>query len=267
MRKKLHHSVTLKIMLILISFLIIKTEIIAQIAYTEVVPNVDVIWNEWNLDLNNDGIPDFHFNNSIGDWEYELNLLCASDEESIVGYIDINCFNLGFASPLNIDESIGLSQNWLNFGSTGFLFNYYYSCDNLGDWINEGDHYLGLSFKIGNNRHYAWAKLVDGHLLTEYAYNATPNTPILAGQTTLGIENYTNDNLKVVVSDKIIQLFNIYPNSFYKLYDLSGQIVQKNHLDNKVDEIDCTNLSSGLYILELRGNDNGVIDRKKIVID
>jgi hypothetical protein len=57
-----------------------------------------------------------------------------------------------------------------------------------GQWVNVKDRYLGLEFQIDGQTHYGWARLsVVGKTmtakLTGYAYETTPDTPIVAGKT------------------------------------------------------------------------------------
>jgi len=60
-----------------------------------------------------------------------------------------------------------------------------------GSWINVKNRYLGVRFKIKGELHYGWARLsvqVQPPLtvtatLTGYAYETTPNKPIIAGKT------------------------------------------------------------------------------------
>ena len=56
----------------------------------------------------------------------------------------------------------------------------------FGPWQQLTDSYLGLRFQIGSQQHYGWARLdVDivfpYFTIKDYAYEATPNTSILAG--------------------------------------------------------------------------------------
>lgn len=60
----------------------------------------------------------------------------------------------------------------------------------LGSWVRAVNRYLGLKFQIDGQTHYGWARLnayIALHtrmqvVLTGYAYQAQPNTAILAGQ-------------------------------------------------------------------------------------
>jgi len=60
-----------------------------------------------------------------------------------------------------------------------------------GEWLNVQNKYLGLKFAINGETHYGWARLSTSSTerparikarLTGFAYEATPNLPILAGE-------------------------------------------------------------------------------------
>jgi hypothetical protein len=62
----------------------------------------------------------------------------------------------------------------------------------IGPWVDVRDHYLGLIFHIHGEVHYGWARLnvelsrkpLKARVtLTGYAYETTPNKPIIAGRT------------------------------------------------------------------------------------
>ena len=61
-----------------------------------------------------------------------------------------------------------------------------------GNWVNVTNGYLGLQFQIDRKTHYGWARfsvkvlktsLRIQAVLTGYAYEDVPNTPIIAGRT------------------------------------------------------------------------------------
>jgi len=69
-----------------------------------------------------------------------------------------------------------------------------------GNWINVGDRYLGLAFQLNGKTHFGWARLTVNikkqglrikAVLTGYAYETEPDTPIIAGQTS---GNYPNQS-------------------------------------------------------------------------
>ena len=59
-----------------------------------------------------------------------------------------------------------------------------------GNWIHVVNRYLGLKFQLNGETHFGWARLTVKLslqapmqvLLTGYAYETQPNTPIIAGQ-------------------------------------------------------------------------------------
>ena len=62
----------------------------------------------------------------------------------------------------------------------------------FGPWVNRADRYMGIDFWIKGHggSHYGWARFsvkVKGKeitaILTGYAYETTPNKPIIAGKT------------------------------------------------------------------------------------
>jgi hypothetical protein len=64
------------------------------------------------------------------------------------------------------------------------------SSGSIGPWNNVTNKYLGLKFYIKGKPHYGWARLNVNHksgfqqaILTGYAYETTPNKPIIAGKT------------------------------------------------------------------------------------
>lgn len=59
-----------------------------------------------------------------------------------------------------------------------------------GEWLNASDRYLGLRIFVNRQAHFGWARFsvrtMNGALLpllTGYAFEITPNKPIMAGQT------------------------------------------------------------------------------------
>jgi hypothetical protein len=72
------------------------------------------------------------------------------------------------------------------FGFDGFSFHSYF-----GPWTDVENRFLGVSLTVDGQTHYGWIRMsVDTHLvrkvralITGYAYQSAPNTPIKAGQT------------------------------------------------------------------------------------
>jgi hypothetical protein len=96
-------------------------------------------------------------------------------------------------AALNPGDKIGSSQQFYgcstcSLGQTMAGTSRFRSA--YGDWVNVSNRYLGFRFFLRGHYHYGWARLsvrVRGlsvkAVLTGYAYETTPNKPILAGQT------------------------------------------------------------------------------------
>ncbi len=79
------------------------------------------------------------------------------------------------------------------FAGVGVMLNWtYYGVYYFGSWAFAPTSYLGIRFSIKGENHYGWARLKAAYnfygrdidvLLTGYAYESKPNTPILAGAT------------------------------------------------------------------------------------
>jgi len=155
------------------------------------------------IDLNHDGIIDFliqeraYFGSSsyTGAWA----------KEAFGNAVEANW---GAASALTRGAVIGLQEGFFSSkGSFGEVMvdggcNIDRSCWSWGQWWNVHDRYLGLKFQIGRKIHYGWARLSldvgNGKItttLTGYAYETTPDKPILAGQTHSATDDGTSSGL------------------------------------------------------------------------
>ena len=262
-----------------------------QIGYTNIDPDYSGTPDPYYIiDFNNDAIPDFAiYNNST---YYSNNLYNA-----IYGYVfgsnqllgNVNSFiysnpaysigpyNVGFIYPFALDNGAVISggQNtWFNsyndFDIGINILNY----DNcyFGEWCDVQDKYIGVQFKIGANTHYGWARLDVGisglsWTIKDYAYNMTPNAPILAGQTTsLSIDDNVFSKIKVVALNKSIGLYNLLESANYNIYNMTGQEVLKGTTDSRDFVIETPTLSSGVYVLELTDANSKGVFRKKVVL-
>ncbi len=165
----------------------------AQVVYTP----VHIVINpgtSYDLELNNNGIPDFKLVNGKSGLFGQPALSIQSGHSGFANQVEVlnGCFE---PAALGAGAKIGASQNFemCTFSSVPFEFlvvaetqrNSFY-----GAWANVRKQYLGLQFLLNGRTHYGWARLsVVAHgskieaLLTGYAYQAAPNEPITAGQT------------------------------------------------------------------------------------
>ena len=147
------------------------------------------------LDLNNDGAADFsfgRFSNGRGTFgsttylKFFLNIVPRRGGNGVV-----QGQQAGTAAAVASGKKIGPEQQ---FGAGG-LYMAFLSFNNstvrsLGTWPSVEFAYVGLKFLINGEVHYGWARIKfpypgqwDYASIYGYAYESTPNQPILTGQT------------------------------------------------------------------------------------
>lgn len=161
------------------------------IIYTDIEPDFtgESLNDSYKLDLNNDEIFDF-----IVDWSgYESWNLLEIKSIRNHGIISVDPWYTNCV-PLNIDSKIFNlvgSNNGEYYASGGIITAGYCSGneDSIGcsiDWSGKNDKYLGLRINIKGQNHYGWARMevtnYNQWAIKDYAYNASPDKPILAGQ-------------------------------------------------------------------------------------
>lgn len=148
------------------------------------------------FDINNDGTPDFAFSNfsylTHGFGAVDLKISPDVTGNAIVGIL-LSGQQRTTAAALADGVEVGPNANFQSqglymagvfFGSTNTLHS--------GSWLSVETAYLGLKFMVNGETHYGWARIkfvspVGFNFLSGsiagYAYESTPNQPILTGQT------------------------------------------------------------------------------------
>jgi hypothetical protein len=111
--------------------------------------------------------------------------------------VEGGAFNgLNLAEALQPGETVGSSQKFDAGGRGGPIMGEAIDSPGggqfRGNWVNVINRYLGLKFQVNGQTHFGWARLsvraqvFQGMhaVLTGYAYETEPNTPIVAGQET-----------------------------------------------------------------------------------
>jgi len=161
----------------------------AKIIYTAVHENAVGV----NLDLDNDGTPDFRicFSNNT----YHCSSTSAGRRPP--GYFDalvvkpLNALNKirgkGF---LALALAPGKEVKGIFPGSdyTMAVVDCSSTCYSEGHWFNATKRYLGFKFRIDGKNHYGWARLTvhwanQKATLTGYAYETVPGKSLITGQT------------------------------------------------------------------------------------
>jgi hypothetical protein len=161
----------------------------------------------YRLDLNHDGITDFTFVNSYGcNFDYCFDVLNANAAagNGVVG--NRGFLSIPYAFVLRPGSGVGpkkpFSGQLMASSNMG----------TLGRWLNVNGGYLGLRFDINGTIHYGWARLnvhltngVFEALLTGYAYETTPNKPIIAGKTEEAEEGSVDEANPATLNEPTLQ--------------------------------------------------------------
>ena len=161
----------------------------------------------YRLDLNHDGITDFTFVNSYGcNQDYCVDVLNANAAggNGVVG--NRGFLSIPYAFVLRQGSGVGPKKPF-----SGQLMASY-NVGTLGRWQNVNGGYLGLRFDINGTIHYGWARLnvhltngVFEALLTGYAYETTPNKPIITGKTEEAEEGSVDEANPATLNEPTLQ--------------------------------------------------------------
>jgi len=255
------------------------TDASGQIIYTDVDPDFGGQNVFYSLDLDDNGEIDFGI--------VQYSTFGALSDKNAVRMFPIQYFvgsgnavlannvyatpSFSFAYPLVLNTNDPISSGnsaWnSNYQSMDFAYGVCYA---NSAWCGETDKYIGLRFLIGVNTHYGWARLdvndSTNWLIKEYAYNSTPDAPINAGQTVLGIEDNLLSKIKVVALNKSIGLYNLPERSSYNIFSMTGQEVLNGSTNQRDYVIEVPTLASGVYLLELTDTNSKGVIRKKVVL-
>jgi hypothetical protein len=139
-----------------------------------------------SIDLNNDGIPDVTFKFvETGYGAYQLVYPGAKGGALIFGTIGSN---EGEPYPLPWRARVGPTAKFeFRGGIIDGVRGCHSQCFSFGIWEGLSDRYLGVRFLVEGAVHYGWVRIsvtsgIDG-TISGYAYETTPNKPIIAGKT------------------------------------------------------------------------------------
>ena len=164
----------------------------AEIVYTPTDQTVG-IGGKYNLDLNNDGTPEFLIEGFGGSLGAQLDI--SRESTGIEGIEDITPCNNNSSTYCTyaaaVQQGDMIPGKFARFASEGARIEIAEKSGYLGYWQNVRNHYLGLEFQISGKKHYGWARMsvqVNGLSMTAhitgYAYETVANQPIHAGQRT-----------------------------------------------------------------------------------
>jgi len=159
----------------------------AKIVYTPTHNNVN---QDFYLDLNHDGIGEFHIHSYDLSGAASLNIVPLVNGNKIAA-VHHQCGFKGYqstaAAPLPLGAVIG--PNSPLQASATCMVHAFASSAPTGPWLGKQDRYLGLEFYINGEKHFGWARLsvqsafcysCIGRIFG-YAYETIAGKPIIAG--------------------------------------------------------------------------------------
>jgi hypothetical protein len=250
----------------------------AQIVYTDVNPDFAHPGNEvgYGLDLNNDANFDFalfSLDTTLASGNRIRNTVVApygtaAASNAIAGEAPSG---YDYALALNNGDMIDNTLNWIAATNT-MAYNVNSANPYNENWNGVTDKYLGLKFVVAGNTHFGWARLDvlaigDIWTLKDYAFNASPNTGLTAGQmtgvSTMAMEslvhfvNQPNNTVKVVVNGGLTE-------GAITLVSATGQTVSTGNVDSDQYIVDLNGLAAGIYVINAEFAEGSMT--KKVIV-
>ena len=248
----------------------------AQVVHTDIDP--DVVLNsdgdQYMLDLENNGIPDFVLQTNVNGNNYYAGIYMSYLSNEIAGTLQPNGFgaNFGYPYALAQGEIIDDNQPWINIYDLLFHYNGYsvffppgmviiVDGNTVGNWIGVTDHYLGLKFTDGTDLFFGWARCdvtADATTITikDYAYNATAETPIAAGEgQAIGIAENGSNNFRIFGYEGIVNIEvkdKDVEDAVVTISNMLGQTVIDKNLSDAITRLDLNEYGKGIYMVKIQ---------------
>ncbi|HLA62970.1 MAG TPA: T9SS type A sorting domain-containing protein, partial [Rhodothermales bacterium] len=179
-------------------------EVQAQVVYHDVDPDEFIIDGAFFIDFDGDGDAELELNEDDEDDGLPRDYARAyratespTAPDSVTGIIaDLVPFPgaglYAYPLPLNAGAAINAGADFEDY----YTFTFTFEGDDPVDWRGTGEHYIGVRLSLTNGptttTHFGWVLIEipsqgGSMLLKSYAYEATPNTPIAAGNTGVSI--------------------------------------------------------------------------------
>ena len=264
----------------------------AQIVYSDVNPDVvvDTTSGIYDLDFNNDAIPDASFSvvHASGSLTYSgipitYDVSYALAYPGAGGGLQMSLVPGSSSSmtsaiaPLNNGDAINpgamftSSGGYLGAEGLAIISGFGSYPIQAGEFLGVSDKFLGVKFVAGANTHYGWVRLdVAGDASTitikDYAFNAFPDGEILAGQM-VGLENIAVDEKVTVKTTLNEALINVTPDLIggtVNMYNMSGQLVASTSIQDVDTKLSFEGIETGIYTVSAQF-DAGQVTKKVYV--
>ncbi|PLW92910.1 MAG: hypothetical protein C0592_08345 [Marinilabiliales bacterium] len=179
-----------------------------------------------------------------------------------------------YLSALALNAPINSSGNWVVNDGTSAQYHKMclassYSGAYYGNFGDQNDHYIGVTFITGGNYHYGWIRVADlplnGSVVTvkDWAYDATPDTQILAGATVTNIEQGVINDANIFAYDKQVTIkLSEQVEGTVRIYNALGQEVYSDVISDVNMVIDMPTAQAGIYTVVVESNN--YVTQKKV---
>lgn len=224
--------------------------------------------NSYDFDINNDSSIDLTFLLSVNkyylpEWnQYQIIITERMGSNGTLYFMNVsdNCMK-----ELNQYDTIDINQYW-HHNSIISGQNYYIGSKNKEMICNSSNSnkYCGIMLFNNGNYFYGWVRLswtgsyVKVH---DFAYNATPDELILAGDTVLNEINEINQNNPFTISqyhgklEITSQILN-HKIDKVRLIGISGQCIRDLEINKFKASINISNIQKGFYIVQIVQSNN-----------
>ncbi len=233
--------------------------------------NIDVVIYESEVDTNLNGFL-LTFIGGV------VNTLGASE---VVG-TDSLIFgaNILFVDTIGVGELIDGSLSYINsnmpsvFAGAGIRVTATALNTALGEFGANKDGYIGVKFPIAGATHYGWIRVsaaTDCYslIIKDFAYEASPNTGIVAGDyggsgfVTVK-DQFLNIDCKVTNNILYIYGYQYTDNQVLNLTNVMGKELINRKVENESEAIDLSKIPTGIYLVHLFSTNGSVV--KKIYV-
>lgn len=252
------------------AFLAVSDEANAQIVYNDIEDVAVELFGTYDLDMDGDAVIDFHFRAGTlgsGSWTFgsmggsATTLGVGGPSNLIAGYSGSFYY---YASIIGEGDAIdgGLAFDIPASSFAVLASNFYGSL--YGAFGDAGPNFLGVQYAVGGNVHYGWIR-VDVTMeplvinILDYAFEATPETSIDAGQTIgVDIKNNLEGQFVVNFSGRDIQIHASYlpANTYAEIFDMNGKCVAKTSISQIETFISLDQAAEGVYIVKITSGDS-----------
>ncbi len=252
------------------------TMVNGQIVYNDISPDAVLTNNadSVGIDFNADGTVDYSIKRF--DWGGDPANCAVIGKPCVLGNGGMGTMGavIPYLSALNLNDPIGSAGTWQIYDGSdvqqtkqGLASTY--SGNFYGNFGDNTDHYIGVMFNIGMAYNYGWIRVGDipagGATCTvkDYAYNTVADQQILAGQTTVAIEEEQLSG-KIFTSDGVLNIrMRNAENGKVTVFNSLGQTVIAQDFETANTSIDMTAFETGMYNVVIEAN--GLVLQKKVI--